>query len=239
MDPSETIDSLIRSLRHPEKTVVRRAADALIARAPLTPQLASRLDRLLSSTLEEDRWPLAYVLAHIGAPSDACLEVLLKALGSDDPDIRWAAASLLSRLGKTDPRVIADLCKLRNEGTSTQRRMAIYCIRDSDENQACREALLDSLRDPDPLVRVAAVTSLKAYSPMSQAGVDLLLRRLLEDPDPRVRHGAALTLGRVGASNEVVRRALTDACRSQDPRLRKAARTALRLPEKKGPAERE
>lgn len=239
MDPSETIESLIRSLRHPEKRVVRRAADALIAKAPLTPQLASRLGRLLSSTLEKDRWPIAYVLAHIGALSDACLEVLLKALGSDDSDIRWAAAALLSRLGKTDPRVVAGLCKLRQGGTSTQRRMAIYCIRDSDENQACLEALLDSLRDPDPLVRVAAVASLKAYSPMNQAGLDLLLRRLLEDQDARVRHGAALTLGRVGAWNEAVRRALADACRAEDPRLQKAARAALHLWEKKGPAERE
>lgn len=236
---SETIASLIESLHHPEKRVSRKAADALIEMAATAPEVAPELERLLRSSGGENRWAIAYVLGHITAPSEACLGSLIEALGSADPDIRWAAGALLTRWGKADRSILSRLADLLKSGTSTQRRMAAYCIRDSDTERAYLRALLDSLADADPLVRVAAVTSLKAYSTLRAADLDLLLRHFREDPDARVRRGAALALGRLGPASEKVKRALDDACRSEDPLLRKAARTALAEREKKGPAKRE
>lgn len=239
MEDTQKIDLLIESLKHPEKKVIRQAAERLIAMAPQVPELAPKLNRLLTITPDQYRWPIAYVLAQISPPSPPCLEVLKETLGSGDSDIRWAAAVLLVRLGNADKGVTALLRDLLRTGTPTQRRMAVYCIRDSDQNQACVEALLDSLRDPDPLVRVASVTSLKAYATISKAGRDSLLRLFLSDPDARVRRNTALTLGQLGASDEEVGRALSEACQSGDPLLRKAARSALDLRAKKGPAERD
>jgi len=161
VEDTQKIDLLIESLKHPEKKVIRQAAERLIAMAPQVPELAPKLNRLLTITPDQYRWPIAYVLARISPPSPPCLEVLKETLGSGDSDIRWAAAVLLVRLGNADKGVTALLRDLLRTGTPTQRRMAVYCIRDSDQNQACVEALLDSLRDPDPLVRVASVTSLK------------------------------------------------------------------------------
>ena len=94
------IASLVQSLKHGNKKVVRQASDSLIAMAPQLPQLGERLDRLLSETPQENRWPIAYVLAHMSGPSPLCRNVLLETLDSKDPDLRWAAAQLLVRLGE-------------------------------------------------------------------------------------------------------------------------------------------
>lgn len=236
MADSKKIDSLIESLKHPEKKVIREAADTLIGMAPQAPELAPKLNRLLATSPGQDRWPLAYVLAHISPPSPPCLEVLKETLGSTDPDIRWAAAVLLVRLGNADQRVTALLRDLLRTGNPTQRRMAVYCIRDIDQDEASLQALLGSLGDPDPLVRVAAVTALKVYSVIGKEGLDLLLSLFLNDPDPRVQRNAALTLARLGAPNQNIRLALSGASQSQDFHLRKAADAALALLKRKGPA---
>ncbi|MBI3000927.1 MAG: HEAT repeat domain-containing protein [Deltaproteobacteria bacterium] len=236
MEDTQKIDLLIESLRHPEKKVIRQAAERLIAMAPQVPELASKLNRLLTITPNQYRWPIAYVLAQISAPSPPCLEVLKETLGSGDSDIRWAAAVLLVRLGNADKGVTASLRDLLRTGTPTQRRMAVYCLRDIDQDEASLEALLESLHDPDPLVRVAAVTSLKVHSRIGKERLDLLLRLFQEDPDPRVRRSAALALARLGPFSDEIRLALNKAALSQDPYLRKAAQAALDLLQKKGPA---
>jgi HEAT repeat protein len=236
VDRLETIASLIDSLNHSQKRVSRKAADALIEMAATAPEVSPELERLLQATRQGNRWAIAYVLGHIATPSEACLDALIEALGNADPDIRWAACVLLTRWGKSDRSILARFAALLKSGTPTQRRMAAYCIRDSDRERAYLRALLDSLTDADPLVRVAAVTSLKSYSTIGAVDLDLLLRYFREDPDARVRRGAALTLGRLGSASEKVKRALDDACRSEDPLLGKAARAALAEAEKKGPA---
>lgn len=237
-EESEKIAALIKSLSHPDKKVIREGADALISIAAFTPQLAERLRRLLDEAPVEKRWPIAYVLAHIAPLSASCLDVLKDTLESSDPDIRWAAALLLVRLAKnSSPDVVVHLAALVNSGRPTQRRMAVYCLRDiGAQDSASRRALLDAMGDPEPLVRVAAVTSLKALPEIGAAALDRLLRLFLADPDSRVRVSAALSLGHLAAPTEEIRAVLKDASLDPDSRLSKAARVALALLEKKGPA---
>ncbi len=80
--------------------------------------------------------------------------------------------------------------------------------------------MLQALRDPDPLVRVAAVTSLKTQPEVGKVGLDLILHLFLEDPDSRVQHVAAITLAKIGGPTDETRTALRDAGRGRDPRLR-------------------
>ncbi len=233
----EKIASLIKSLNHPDKKVIRKAVDALISIAARMPLLADKLNELLNDTPAEKRWPIAYVLAHISCASLSSLKILTETLGNSDPDIRWAVALLLVRLAKqSNPGVAAHLVDLLKSGRPTQRRMAVYCLRDiGAQDTSSRQALLDALHDPDPLVRVAAVTSLKARPEIGASALDHLLRFVLADPDSRVRASAALALAHLGAPTDPVRRALRDASESADTRLSKAARAALALLEKKGP----
>lgn len=226
------IAALIRSLGDPDKKTVRSAADALVSLARGQPELARRLEELLSQAPPAERWPFAYVLGHIGSPSLQCLQALQETLGSRDPDLRWAAGSLLTHLGKRDARVLDLLLALLKTGTSTQRRMAVYGLRDLELKDG---AVLAALDDSDVLVRVAAVLSLKLHSDTPQAGLDLLLDLLLKDPDTRVRCAAAFALGGLGTPSGEICAALTKAAEGPDPQLRKAAEAALDLLKKKGP----
>jgi len=236
-EESERIASLIQSLSHPDKKVTRDAADALISIAPDFPQLAEQLNRLIAETPAESRWPIAYVLGHISPASPSCLPLLTETLGSKDPDIRWAAARLLIRLGKGEHGIDALLIELLKSGSSTQRRMAAYCLRDLDlKDRPSLQALMESLRDPDPLVRVATVAGLKIRSDIGKDGLDYLLDLFLRDSDPRVRHTTALALAQLGAPSREIRQALEEASRSDEPQLKKAAVAALSLLQKKGPA---
>jgi HEAT repeat protein len=88
---------------------------------------------------------------------------------------------------------------------------------------------LSSLRDPDPTVRVAAVTSLRMQSRLSEEGKNELLQRFSKDQDPRVRYTAAITLAYLGAPSEEFLSALTEASASDNARLKKAATTALTI----------
>ncbi|MBI2347140.1 MAG: HEAT repeat domain-containing protein [Deltaproteobacteria bacterium] len=159
---SRQLLSLIHSLNQPDKRALRQAVDALISTAPRFPHLARELECLLAEKPGTENWPVAYVLAHISSPSPLCLRVLGETLGATDPDIRWAVVLLLVRLAKQNARIVGLLFDLLKSGAPIQRRMALYCLRDTEADEtAILQALLESLRDPDPLVRVAAVNSLK------------------------------------------------------------------------------
>lgn len=235
-DDTEKISALLDSLTQSDKSVIRAAVDALIPIASRMPEVQDSLHRLLTDSSHKNRWAPAYILAHLPNPSDACYQVLLDTLDSQDPDIRWAVALLLIRSAKNDGAVAVRLFDLLKSGTSNQRRMAVYCIRDMNlKDDASLEALLRTLEDPEPLVRVAAVISLKIQPDVGKEGLDSILRLFLEDPDSRVRYSAALTLAALGAPTGEIRTALEEASRSKDPQLKKAAAAALALLKKRGP----
>jgi len=227
---SAQLDLLIKSLDQPDKKALREGVEALISMASSTPEVADRLRALLCRAPAEKRWPIAYVLAQISPLSTECLDALKGALGENDPDIRWAVALLLVRLAKkSDSGVAAHLIDLLDSGKPTQRRMAVYCLRDIGTEDLLRAALQHALGDSEPLVRVAAVTSLKAFPETGRAATDQLLRLVSSDPDSRVRASAALALAHLSPPTEKVSRALNDAARSSDSKLAKAARAALAI----------
>jgi HEAT repeat protein len=113
--------------------------------------------------------------------------------------------------------------------------MAIYCIRDLNFTDAASlQALLDSLRDDDPTVRVAAVTSLKGRLEIDSGGKKILYDLFVNDPDLRVRNAAAVTLAQLGSPSEEFLAALKMAGASEHAQLRKAATAALAILQKRG-----
>ncbi|MBI2539706.1 MAG: HEAT repeat domain-containing protein [Deltaproteobacteria bacterium] len=231
---SRQLLSLIHSLNQPDKRALRQAVDALISTAPRFPHLARELECLLAEKPGTENWPVAYVLAHISSPSPLCLRVLGETLGATDPDIRWAVVLLLVRLAKQNARIVGLLFDLLKSGAPIQRRMALYCLRDTEADEtAILQALLESLRDPDPLVRVAAVNSLKNRADIGRDGLDRLLDVFLRDADLRVRRTTALVLAHLGAPTGEILAALEYASTSRDPHLKKAAEAALALLKKR------
>jgi HEAT repeat protein len=232
-EESARLDRLIRSLDQSDKKAVRAAADALLSMSSAAPEIAGRLRAALAQAPAEKRWPIAYVLAHIPPLDGQCLDALKDALDFHDPDIRWAIALLLVRLAKkSEPGVESNLLKLLHTGRPTQRRMAVYCLRDVGAEDLLREALPYSLGDSDPLVRVAAVTSLKTFPEIGRDLAEQVLRLVAEDSDSRVRASAALALAHLGAPTEKILATLEGAIRGADLNLAKAARAALAILEK-------
>ena len=224
------IAPLMADLEKSDKPTLRRAVDALIRIAADDPQIGKILSELLNDSSRKNRWPIAYILANLPSPAQSSVQALVETLDHRDPDIRWAVALLLTRLAKTQRQILRLLIELASKGTANQRRMAIYTLRDvglSDDESV--ETLLSSLRDPDPTVRVAAVTSLKTQSGLSEEGKNELLQRFSQDQDPRVRNTAAVILAYLGAPSEEFLSALTKASASDNAQLKKAATTALNI----------
>lgn len=232
----EHMEALIEDLESVDKSVIRRAVDAFIPLAARLPQVADQLTDLLGDPQRKNLWAIAYVLANLPQPSERVLQILRDALDHGDSDIRWAVAVLLTRLANSHQRVAALLLDLMARGTPTQRRMAIYCVRDLKlTDRESLNALLSLLSDPQPLVRVAATTSLKERSNFNDEVKKRLLEIFLHDPDGRVRNAAAITLAHLGSPSAEFVTALNNAIHGTDTRLGKAAAAALRALKHKGP----
>lgn len=196
---TEHIASLVRSLTHSDKAVVRGAIDGLVGLGVDKEEVQAALKGLFKELVPEKRWPVAYALAQEGIPSVPCLDILIGALGSDDADMRWATVVLLSRLGKTDDRVFPRLVDLLLTGTSIQKRMAVYSLRYLGLKQkVVHQVLHQALQDTDPMVRVAVVNTLAEHPPASKETMTVLRYVLLQDADPRVRHAVEFAIQRLG-----------------------------------------
>ncbi|HXG50859.1 MAG TPA: HEAT repeat domain-containing protein, partial [candidate division Zixibacteria bacterium] len=189
MERDEAIAGHLAALECEDKMVIRRGVDGLIALAGRSPGLVPLLRELLSDPRRKHRWALAYVLGHVAPPAPAAVEALLEALGHPEPDIRWAVALLLIRLGKSHPAIAANLVALSRDGTATQRRMAVYCIRDVGvPGPPARAALVRALGDTDPLVRLAALAAFKNCTGPDAEVERLFLGLFLRDPHDGVRN---------------------------------------------------
>ena len=187
---NERMTPLLDALQGTDKATVRRAVEGLVALAAEEPDVGRMLDvRFRISPL----WTIAYTLGQIARPHAPCLEVLVRGLGSGDQDIRWATQLLLADLGASYPEVMLRLKTLVHEGSSTQRRMAVYCLRDIGA-AGVASLLLGSIEDPEPLVRVAVVTSLTKVSEVDSEELVALRKAAAEDADVRVRNAAAFAL---------------------------------------------
>jgi len=230
----DKIARLLADLEKSDKPTLRRAVDALIPIAAEDPQIAATLRELLNNPSRESRWPIAYVLASLPSPTQTSIRVLSETLDHRDPDIRWAVALMLIRLARTDRQVLKSLIELAAKGTANQRRMAIYSLRDvglTDEESV--QMLMNALHDPDPMVRIAAVTSLKIYSGLSERGKSELLELFLRDSDSRVRNTVLITLAYLGAPSEEFLSELMKATTSENAQLKKAANAASDILKKK------
>ncbi|MGH7961075.1 MAG: HEAT repeat domain-containing protein, partial [Candidatus Binatia bacterium] len=154
--------------------------------------------------------------------------VLIENLGHVESDLRWAAATAVLRLAVQHPSVIKAMRHLAGAGNAVQRRMALYCLRDLEQTGTDAQTVyLTSLGDSDSGVRLAGLSCLGKLKLTLPQAREMLLQLLDADPDPGVRRAAAVTLGQLGDATPLVIEALTQAARSDDTGLRKAAIGAL------------
>jgi HEAT repeat protein len=225
---SDELDALAECLGHPRKAAQRRAAEAFAALSTAGIDVRQVLGNALRSTLPRERWGAAFALSLVGTPPAEALPVLLECLGSDDGDVRWAAASAVVRVPQRAALTDA-LCSLLRTGGAVQRKMCAYCLRDLDfRSPAVEAALAAALDDPDSAVRIAAMAGLTRLA-ANRADVARRLIILLGDAHEGVRRAAAASLGALGERSAPVIDTLRAATTSPDPSLRRAAERSLRL----------
>ncbi|HVO92012.1 MAG TPA: HEAT repeat domain-containing protein [Terriglobales bacterium] len=224
------IASLIAALDQSDKPAIRHAVDTLLACAEESPELRQILNQRLIEDGHRNYWPVAYILGHLPQPSNATLTSLLTALDHAEPDIRWAVALLLVHSAKANSSVVDLLLELTTDGTSNQKRMALYCIRDLDlRDPASRAALLAGLNDNDPSVRVASAICLKERPDLDEPAKQRLLQIYSSDADPRVRNALAIALAGLGNPSAEFLKKLKEASESDNHQAKKAADAALDL----------
>lgn len=192
LDPR--LGPLLDALEETDKAAIRRAVESLVALAAEESGVAEVLAERLRAA---PRWPVAYALGQITRPSAACIDVLAWGLGSGDQDLRWATQLLLTDLGKRYPEVGVRLEDLLRHGLATQRRMSVYCLRDiAAAGTGLPASLLEAIRDPEPLVRVAVVTTLAKESKVGPEALNAL-QSAAGDADVRVRNAAIFAVKRL------------------------------------------
>jgi len=225
-----SLDSLIRCLGANRKIIQRRSAETLAVIAPAHPQIVEAVRSALAHPDSRMRWGSAYTLGLIHDALDLrAMPALLEALASSDGDIRWAAAELVVRLGKSDPKAVGNrLLTLSREGNLNARKMALYCLRDIGGNpEELLAAAAACCADNHSLLKMAAL-SLISHLNGGESAAELALRLLASDPDDGVRRCAAVALGHIANRSSLVIEALRSAANNNDDvYMMRAANAAL------------
>ncbi len=237
-DPAGTLlaEALGDALGDPSKAVARAASDALVRINQKAGGVESVLRRALHSDAPTRRWSAAFTTARVEPPSPKLLPALVEALGSEDGDVRWAAARLLVQTGRLHGEVLVLLVGLVRAGEhAVVRRMASYALRElAPDRVEAATVLLEATEDIDLHVRRAALTAMASLWSPPPAVAQRLLGVVRGDPDAASRRLAALALGEIGARDPQAvptgtRDTLLDVAREAelDVDLRRAVERAL------------
>jgi HEAT repeat protein len=208
------------------KAIQRPAAEALADAARATVGLRARLVDVLGSADGRRRWGAAYALARLETVPREAVPTLLEALGSADGDLRWASARILVRAAEEAPELGDAIRGMVAAPSPLARKMALYCLRDLGAKAAIPiDAIVRTLEDTDPAVRLAALAAISALHPGADAADHVAAR--LADVDAGVRRAAAATLGQLAVRTPTVEAALATAVSADDPALVRVARAAL------------
>jgi len=144
---------------------------------------------------------------------------------------RFAAAQAPAAGANTQPPApqlrdpVADLAKLLRNKEVEIRRAAARALTRLPNTVSAIPALIESLNDPDAVVRDNAVDALAVQQPGDVVGP---LSRALRDSDPNSRRRAADTLARIGRDTESAWPGLIELLKDENAEVRKAANAALR-----------
>lgn len=226
-DPEKsTLEALEECLCDASKLVQRRAAESLAALLRRGLVGEERLRARVCGGDRRARWGAVYALALSDRLTIHTLPTLLEVMGSDDGDLRWAAADLVKRLAAVDRDVVAAQLTDAARAGGAARKMALYCLRDLTV-AAATDVAVDALDDPAIETRLAALAFLAAVH-LDAAVAAQRIAALVADADPRMQRAAAGTLGGLGVRDPSVADALRRARSSSDPSLSRAARRSLR-----------
>ncbi len=193
------VERAIELLAEPSKPVRLAAASALAAALGRGDIAVSGIEPLLREGRDAERWGAAWALARARLATPAAIEVLVAALESRDVDRRWAATTAVATLAREDESLRARLRGLSAGGSPQARKMSLICLCDGGERDGA--VFRAALKDDDPFVRLAALTSLARLGDRSAPSLGAIASLAAGDADERVRRGAGAVLRRLGGAD--------------------------------------
>jgi len=206
-DPSAVLllDALARALGDPDKRVAQAASDSLAKLAATCPEVADVVRNAMRTDNARQRWNAAFTCSRIEPVAPRLLPALVEALGSDEGDVRWAAARLLVNTGRAHGEVLPLVLGLaKTDPNPTLRSMALYCLRElAPDEPGCARVIVAATRDPVRSVKHAALTALAALHDADDAVVDRLIEVSVDGADPSSQRIATFALGALGARPKI------------------------------------
>ncbi|MFB3785494.1 MAG: HEAT repeat domain-containing protein [bacterium] len=120
--------------------------------------------------------------------------VLAECLQDSDPRVQKSAAAILARLpgNETSTLLLSDLIQ-----AAPAQKAQMLRVLGSRKSEEAVQALMDSARDPNPELRMAALTAL---GDMGYAGAAPVLQEALADSNPRIVNAAAQAVPKISPS---------------------------------------
>ncbi|MCP4652057.1 MAG: hypothetical protein GY858_01555 [Candidatus Omnitrophica bacterium] len=199
------IDRLIRGLENVDYNVRSDSATALgrigLAAKKAVPDLIERL----ADQKAKVRMVSSWALGQIGSVSDEVMLLLISTLEDSNHDTREGSAWALSYIGPAAEPALVQLRKLAKNDSKdfvrTAAQKAIEKIENSLEDvsidQAMIDGLIETLNNPDPVVRAKSAKILGDIGPAAKKATSALIIAL-EDSDELVRANSARALGEFG-----------------------------------------
>jgi HEAT repeat protein len=208
--------------------LIGQTTDAALLVDVIEPRLAREgLTDLQEEGLPDLRAGLLEHLAALGGERAAARLVAVLESHTEPPGLKVTVIHLLAKANPPEAvRLITDAMSSMETEVRVAATQVLVTVR-TEVGTAERAAVLDrlvfALRDGEPVVRDAAVESLRKYADV----VGQLIQILLEDRNPVARESAARTFASELSPDAAATEALTRALSDEDAAVRRAAAEAL------------
>jgi HEAT repeat protein len=221
------IPALMEALHDGEPRVRARVALALAYMGPAAREAAPALTDLLKDPSPRARAGAARALSAIAPDAPATVVRLAELLKDTEPPVRGTAATALGQLGTVARDAVPALRSVATtDPEATVRAAAAGALEEFDPSP---QTLAQALKAPDPGRRLWAVAASTAKGAEARGVAPDLLAVVKHDESVKVRAGAALALGKIGADPGLACPVLVEALHDPAPRVRTAAALALGL----------
>jgi HEAT repeat protein len=205
------VPALVLALKDTDRSMGCRTATALGRIGPAAEQAVPALIEALEHPRLRNH--AARALGRIGPAAKAAVPALVRALKDNQANVRSNAGSALRGIG---PVGVAALNRAQEERAARLREL----------QGAAVPALIEALKDADPIIRRSAASALAKRRRAAREAVPALVQAL-KDADQSVAISAGEALSEIGPAASEGIPALVQALKDEDPRVRLGAASAL------------
>jgi HEAT repeat protein len=225
--PKVMVPLIEKALKDAKPEVVEHALNALAGLGEVAvPNLIEAMKH------EKARPKVAYILGRIGPKAAAATKTLARLLGDANPETRREAAIALAKIGPAAKRAVPALIEALEKHGESQEYAPVYALGSIGPAAAsAKSALVKAMSGKDETLALFSAWALASIDPADAEVAKKSVPRLrvgLADSEARIRHQAAVALGKLGPLAKPAAAALQEAQRDADPEVAAAAAAALK-----------